>query len=80
MVPMEGYGTDCYVTFNRLAHANSEQMPRVLRAFSTRNLGEWWCRAGNDTHMHQLLTQVRQSFPEALCMWLCFDSKCRHRA
>jgi hypothetical protein len=29
MVPMEGYGTDCYVTFNRLAHANSEQIVAV---------------------------------------------------
>ena len=26
MIPMEGYGTDCYVTLNRLAHANSEQI------------------------------------------------------
>ena len=24
LVPVEGYGTDCYITFNRLAHANSE--------------------------------------------------------
>ena len=24
LVPIEGYGTDCYITFNRLAHANSE--------------------------------------------------------
>jgi pyruvate dehydrogenase kinase 2/3/4 len=26
LVPMEGYGTDCYVTLNRLAHANSENI------------------------------------------------------
>jgi len=26
MVPMEGYGTDCYVIFNRLAHQNTENV------------------------------------------------------
>lgn len=26
LVPMEGFGTDCYITFNRLAHENSEQI------------------------------------------------------
>jgi pyruvate dehydrogenase kinase 2/3/4 len=26
LVPIEGYGTDCYVVFNRLSHANSEQI------------------------------------------------------
>lgn len=31
LVPMEGYGTDCWVTFNRLAHANSEQILALHR-------------------------------------------------
>ena len=26
---MEGYGTDCYVVFNRLAHQNSEKILKV---------------------------------------------------
>ena len=26
LVPMEGFGTDCYVSFNRLAHKNSEHI------------------------------------------------------
>ena len=26
MVPMEGYGTDCYVIFNRHAHQNTENV------------------------------------------------------
>ena len=26
LVPMEGYGTDCYVTFNRLGKDNAEQL------------------------------------------------------
>ena len=28
-VPMEGYGTDCYVAFNRLAHENCENILKV---------------------------------------------------
>lgn len=28
-VPMEGHGTDCYVVFNRLAHANNEKILKV---------------------------------------------------
>ena len=28
-VPMEGHGTDCYVTFNRLEEANVEQVLKV---------------------------------------------------
>ena len=26
LVPMEGYGTDCYIAFNRLPHENCEQI------------------------------------------------------
>ena len=34
LVPVEGYGTDCYITFNRLAHANSEYILPAPRSDS----------------------------------------------
>ena len=33
----------------------------VPRGFSTRNLGEWWCRAGIDTQTRQLELQPQSS-------------------